>query len=106
MPIFATLVSACINGLMVFYGAMMTAQQAIKWARRTFIIALIAAFVQAVSVCVGTLLGAVSTSGLPSRFLMGLGMFIPSNAVAILACMGAVWLACFIFRMKIDGLSW
>ncbi|MEO8059057.1 MAG: hypothetical protein ABI671_12080 [Burkholderiales bacterium] len=110
MPIFAAFVGACMSGLMTFYGAMMTAQQAIAWARRTFIIALMAAFLIAVKVCVSSLLGMVAGAGsggaLPARFVMGLGMFIPSNAVAVLACMGSVWIACVVVRLKIDGLRW
>jgi len=106
MPLFATLVAACINGLTVFYGSVMAANQAMAWARRTFILALMTAFFVAVKVCVSSLLAQASTVGLPSKFLMGLGMFIPNNAAAVLACMGSVWLASVMVRLKIDGLRW
>lgn len=109
MPLFATLVAACINGLVAIFGVMMATSEAIKWARRVFIIALMAAFCVAVKVCMSTLLGYIASfhaGGLPSRFMMGLGMLIPSNATAVLACMGSVWLACVILRLKMDGLAW
>lgn len=106
MPLFATLVGAAINGLVKFYGLALGLGESIVWARRTFIIALWLAFLAAVSVCVKSLLGAIVFSGLPRGFVMGLGMFIPSNAVAVLACVGSVWLACVIVRLKVDGLKW
>ena len=106
MPIFATFFGACMSGLMTFYGAMMTAQQAIVWARRTFLIALMAAFLVAVKIGVSTLLAMIAGAALPARFVMGLGMFIPSNAVVVLTTMGSVWIACVVVRLKIDGLRW
>ena len=104
MPLFASFVGACITALMTFYGTIMTAQQAIAWARRTFVIALMAAFLAAVKVSLSALLVMVSTAGLPSRFVMGLGMFIPSNAIAVLSAMGVVWVACLLVRLKVEGL--
>ena len=106
MPIFAAFFGACMTGLMTFYGTVLAAQQAIVWARRTFIIALMAAFLVAVAACVSSLLGMIAGASLPARFTMGLGMFVPSNAVAVLACMGSVWLAAVVVRLKIDGLRW
>lgn len=106
MPIFAALVAACINGLTSFFGLAMAAQNAIAWARRTFILALMVGFTTAVSSCLTFLLGALSGASLPTRFLQGLGMFIPSNAVAIMSCLASVWLACVVVRLKLDGLKW
>lgn len=106
MPLFATLVASCISGLTTFYAAVLSLEQALVWARRTFIIALGASFATAVKVCVNSLLAMVATSTVPARFAMGLGMFIPSNAAAVLACVGSVWLACIIYRMKLEGLRW
>lgn len=89
----------------------MSYQLAIQWGRRVFIIAVMAAFFVAVKVCVGSLLGMVS-SGVGSGgdllgwFMMGVGMFIPSNAGPVLACLGSVWIACVVYRLKVDGLRW
>lgn len=78
----------------------------VAWARRAFIVALGAAFLTAVSVCASSLLAMISTAGLPSRFVMGLGMFIPSNAVAVMACLSSVYLACLVYRLKLEALRW
>lgn len=106
MPLFATLVAAAINGLTSFYALVLTYEAAITWARRTFILAIVTAFFLAVSACVQLLLSAVANAALPTRFVMGLGMFIPSNAVAVMSCLASVWLACVMVRLKIDGLRW
>lgn len=114
MPIFAGVFIAALQGLISFFATFMTYQLAIQWARRVFIIAVMAAFFVAVKVCVSSLLGWVSGgvgggSGggdLLGWFLMGLGMFIPSNAGPVLACLGSVWVACVVYRLKVDGLKW
>jgi hypothetical protein len=108
MPLFATLVSAAINGLITFFSLAMSYQAAIAWARRTFIIGLGIAFITAVATSVTLLLGMVPSalSGLPSKFLMGLGIFIPSNAAIVLSSIGTVWLACVVYRLKLEGLRW
>ena len=106
MPLLAGVVSAAINGLIAFFGYFFAANEAIAWARRTFIISLGIAWLAAIKVCMSALLSMISLSGLPDRFLMGLGMFIPANAAAVVACIGSVWLACVIYRLKVDGLRW
>lgn len=108
MPIFATLVAGAINGLISVYALALSYQQAIAWGRRTFIVLLGAALLAAVSVCVTSLFDMIPSalSGLPTGFLVGLGMFIPSNAAAVLACVGSVWLACVVYRLKLEGLRW
>lgn len=111
MPIFAGLFVSAMNGLITFFGYFMSTQLAIQWGRRVFIIAVMAAFFVAVKVCVGSLLGAVSSGGggggdLLGWFAMGVGMFIPSNAGPVLACLGSVWVACVVYRLKVDGLRW
>lgn len=108
MPLLATLLVGWFNGAIAFAISVLTYQQGLAWARRLFILGLLAAFAVAVKVCVVALLTMLSGAqvGLPGRVLMGIGMFIPSNAVAVLACMGSIWLAAFILRLKIQGLAW
>lgn len=104
MPIFAQLVLSIWGALVGLYSTFFTYQTAVKWARITFVVALTVAWLVAVKVCLTALLGAANGATLgsmPSRVLMGFGMFIPPNAAAILACMGAVWLGCFVFRLKL-----
>lgn len=78
----------------------------VAWARRGFIVALGLAFITAVNVCVSSLLSMISGAGLPSRFVMGLGMFIPSNAGAVMSCLATVYLACLVYRLKLEALRW
>lgn len=106
MPVFAALFWKVV----VFFGGLasniMWYIHFVDWARRAFIVALGVAFLAAVTTCVSGLLSALSGSGLPSRFLMGLGMFIPSNASAVLSCVATVWLACVVYRLKLEAIRW
>lgn len=116
MPIFAGVFITAMQGLISFFATFMSAQLAVQWGRRVFIIAVMAAFFVAVKVCVGSLLGMVSSGvgggggggggDLLGWFTMGVGMFIPSNAGPVLACLGSVWVACVVYRLKVDGLRW
>jgi len=109
MPLLGTLLVVIFEKLtafLAFFGLQALAAVAI---RRGLIVALTVGFVAAVSSCLSFLLGAVSSLGgagsLPGSFLMGLGMFVPSNAVAVMSCLAAVWLACFMYRLKLAGLK-
>lgn len=83
----------------------------VPWARRVFIVALSAAFMVTVGTCASLLLSTVSAAGtvagpLAGRFLQGVGMFIPSNAVAVMACVASVWLTCVVYKLKMQALHW
>ena len=115
MPLFATMVSGLFNGLLAFFSSFLSYQLAIAAARRTMIVGLMVAFFSAVTTCVNLLLTAVSnffTGGgggggsLLEWFVMAVGMFIPSNAGAVLSCLASVWVACVAYRLKMDGLRW
>lgn len=82
----------------------------VPWARRTFIVALTAGLMVTVGACLSSLLSVVngfSVSGpLAQRFVQGLGMLIPSNAVAVMSCVASVWLACLVYKLKLQALHW
>jgi hypothetical protein len=71
-------------------------------------IALVAALLTTVFICLDSLYGMASAifsgagsgSGWWTAFFMGVGMFIPSNAGAVLACVASVWLATNIYRVQ------
>lgn len=109
MPLFAGVFISAMQGLIGFFATFMSYQLAVQWGRRVFIIAIMAAFFVAVQVCVSSLLGMVSVGPgggpLVSKFMMGVGMFIPANAGPVLACLGSVWLGCVVYRLKVDGLK-
>lgn len=117
MPLFATMVSGLFNGLLAFFSSFLSYQLAIAAARRTMIVGLMVAFFAAVTTCVNLLLTAVSNffsggggggggGSLLEWFVMAVGMFIPSNAGAVLSCLASVWVACVAYRLKMDGLRW
>ena len=106
MPIFAALFSAAAAWLGGLVSTLMWYLHFVAWARRAFIVTLGLAFFAAIAACTSSLLSFVSTAGLPPRFVMGLGMFIPSNAVAVVSCLGSVYLACLVYRLKLEALRW
>lgn len=110
MPIFAALLLGICNALVAFFVRFMGIEAAVKLAAYVAWIALLAALLTTVFICLNSLYGGISamvgggSGGDPfsmvSMFLMGVGMFIPSNAGAVLSCIGAVWLATNIYRVQ------
>ena len=102
MPLLAAFLGSAFSALATFLGTMMAADRAMAWARRVVMVGLLVAFPIGIAATVVSLLNmtASALSGLPSMVLMGIGMFIPSNAAVVLALMGVVWLAGVLFRMK------
>ena len=71
--------------------------------------ALALASITAVSVCLtalyGTIQAGVATAGpWAAKAAMGLGMFIPSNAGAVLSCMASVWIGCAVYKIRKTGI--
>lgn len=106
MPIFAAVFTRTIAYLMSAFIYLFGQQLGIKWAERAFVAALAAAFFLAVTACVSSLLGYLSgvggggSIGLLGRFMQGVGMLVPSNAVGVIGCVASVWLACVVYRTK------
>lgn len=109
MPLFAALFNSFAGWLSTAASSVMFYVFTVTWARRLAIVALGAAFFVAVTACVSSLLGMVAelpSGPLSTGFVMGLGMFIPSNAVAIIACLSSVYIACLVYRLKLEALRW
>lgn len=111
MPLFATLMASCFSALVGFLARFLSLQLAQKIAAYTLYIATTVAFLASVYVCLSSLMGWVTGFTLPSgglgwvaRFLMGLGMFIPANAGAVLACVSSVWIGTSIYKVQKQGL--
>lgn len=110
----AAFFSTIVGWFFSFFRAFMGIQEAAAWAKRAFIVALGAALVVAVSACfsavyqavAGALSGGGGGTPLWQWFLMGLGMLIPSNAAVLVGCMFTVWLACAVYRLKLEGVRW
>ena len=110
MPIFAALVKAIHLAWVGLLSNVLFYVFTVTWARRAFIVALGVAFFAAVGTCASYLLGIVSSFAAvgpyAARFVQGVGMLIPSNAVAVLACLATIWLACIVYRLKLEALRW
>jgi hypothetical protein len=111
MPLFAKLFSSIAAALVALFAKFLAFKTALKLAAYTTWIAVFTAFLVSVFVCVSSLLGMVtssvgSTAGgswMP-YFWMGLGMFVPSNASAIMACLASVWISTSIYKVQKDGI--
>lgn len=72
-------------------------------------LSVLTAFVTTVSVCLNslhsTVQAGVATAGpWAAKAAMGLGMFIPSNAGAVLSCMASVWIGCAVYKIRKTGI--
>jgi hypothetical protein len=111
MPLFATLMASSLSAMVGFFARFMSLQLAQKIAAYTLYIATTLAFLASVYICLSSLLGYVTGFAVPggslgwvARFLMGLGMFIPANAGAVLACVSSVWIGTSIYKVQKQGL--
>jgi len=109
MPIFAALLLSLCNALAVLFARLMSVEAAIKLAAYVAWMALVVALLGSVYICLSSLYsmasglfsGSGATGGSWVRFFfMGLGIFIPSNAGAVIACVASVWLATNIYRVQ------
>lgn len=109
MPIFATLLLSLCNALASVFIRFMSVEAAVKLAAYLAWIAIVAALLAAVYGCMSGLYAMVSalfsggggtSTGFLRMFFMGVGMFIPSNAGAVMSCIASVWLATNIYRIQ------
>lgn len=111
MPIFATLFGSAVTALVQLFSLFMSYRVALKLAAYTAWIAVFGALLVSVFVCVSSLLGML-TAGMGSgtggawvtNFWVGLGMFIPSNASAVIACVSSVWISTSIYAVQKQGI--
>lgn len=113
MPLFATLMASTMSALVGFLARFLSLQLAQKIAAYTLYIGTTVAFAASVLVCLTSLVGmfsglfaaAGSVGPMPMKyFAMGAGMFIPSNASAVLACLASVWIGTSIYKVQKQGL--
>jgi len=113
MPLFATLIGSLASAFVSLFSTFMGYKYALKLAAYTVWITVFTAFLTAVYVCMSSLYGMVSGlstggggggTGWVSYFFMGVGMFIPANAGAVIACVGSVWIATGIYKFQKDAI--
>lgn len=111
MPLFATLVMGLANGFYLVFGSFLAMKTAVKLAAFAALITIVSAFLVTVFICISALhtmiAGLLSGGGAGaewiSRFFMAVGMFIPANAGAVIACIGSVWIATSIYKFQRDA---
>lgn len=110
MPIFAQLFASIAMGFANFFVRWFTSNISMKLALYTTWMITFSAFLAAVYICINALYSTVAmftvTSGLSwvRFFFVGLGMFIPANAGAVIACVSSVWIATAGYKIKKQGL--
>lgn len=113
MPLFAGLLLSLCNALASVFIRFMSVEAAVKLAAYTAWLAIVAALLTTVYTCLSSLYSGISAllggaggggvatvSNWVSYFIMGVGMFIPANAGAVLSCVASVWLATNIYRIQ------
>lgn len=113
MPLFSALVASLFGGFVAFLLRFMGLQAAQRLAVYAMYITVTTAFLVAVFVCLSSLYGGLA--GLISGgggggggswfryFFMGVGMFIPSNAASVMACVASVWMGTSIYKVQKQG---
>lgn len=110
MPLFAQLFASIALGLANLFARWLTFGVSMKLAMYTTWMVTFSAFLVAVYVCINGLYAQVSTFSVSSGaswerfFFVGLGMLIPSNAGAVIACVSSVWIATAVYKVKKQGI--
>lgn len=112
MPIFAGLIGSLASAFASLFSKFMGFQAALRLASYTAWILVLQVFLVSVFVCVSSLhsmlTSAVGGGGgagsWVSLFWMGLGMFIPSNAAAVLSCLASVWIGTNVYKVQKEGI--
>lgn len=110
MPLLAKFIGAVATFFLGIFGRFLGYKAALKLASFLSWVAVLGTFITTVSVCLSSLHGMVSSgvsggSAWLLYFAMGLGMFIPSNAVAVLSCMSSVWIGAQVYKIRKSGIQ-
>ena len=109
MPLLATFIGSIATFLLGVFSRFLGFKVALQLASFLSWLAVLTAFVVAVSACLNSLYGFVAAGvaggpGWLARFAMGLGMFIPANAGAVVSCMGSVWIGAQVYNIRKVGI--
>lgn len=110
MPLLAKFIGAIATFFLGIFGRYLSFKAALKLASFLSWLAVLTAFITAVSICLNSLHGFVS-AGVASGgswlsfFAMGLGMFIPANAGAVVSCMASVWIGSQVYKIRKVGIQ-
>jgi len=110
MPLLAAFIGSLASGLATLFATQMAYTTALKLAAYVTWITVAGVFIASVFVCCNALYGMLgSFSGVGSGWAryawMGLGMFIPQNASAVMSCIASVWIATSVWKMQRIGIE-
>lgn len=118
MPLLATFIGSLSSALVGLFSRFLSFKVALRFASYTTWIAILSALLVSVYVCLSSLyafVGAFVSGGvgggsglsgsMVSMFFMGVGVFIPANAGAVISCIGSVWIATSVYRIQKDGIE-
>lgn len=109
MPLFAKLFAGVASALASFFAIFFEIKVASKLAAYTLWIATFSALLISVFVCIQNIFSYINVWMINgpewlSFFMMGVGMFIPSNAGALMTCQGTIWIATAVYKMQKQGI--
>lgn len=112
MPLLASFVGSIAGALVSFFARFMSMQVALRLAAYGAWMVVFGTFLASVYVCISALYAAVRAmlDGPPGDgawwhyLIMGIGMFIPTNAAAVVGCVSSVWIATSIYKIQKDGI--
>lgn len=109
MPLLGSLIGALATAFASLFSTFFGYKVALKLAGYTAWLLVFTAYVASAFVCltslyalVGGLVSGVGGGGSSwwSLFFMGVGMFIPSNAGAVMSCIGSVWIGTSVYSFQ------
>lgn len=109
MPLLATFIGSLAAALAGFFARFLTFKVAIQLASFLTWLSVLTAFAISVNVCLSSLYSFVGASGgggagWTQKLWMGIGMFIPANAGAVLSCVGSVWIGTEVYKIRKVGI--
>ena len=111
MPLLAAFIGSLASGLATLFATQMAYTSALKLAAYVTWITVAGVFITSVFVCCSSLYSMLSSSigggggGWVRYAWMGLGMFIPQNAGAVMACVASVWIASSVWKIQRIGIE-
>lgn len=118
MPLLATFIGSLSSALVGLFSRFLSFKVALRFASYTTWITVLAAFLTSVYVCLSSLYGLVGalvagggggggglSGSMVSMFFMGVGVFIPANAGAVMSCVGSVWIATSVYKIQKHGIA-
>lgn len=113
MPLLAAFIGSISTALVSFFARFLSMQVALRLASYGAWLVVFGTFLASVYICMSALYAAIRAfldganpgDGAWWRFLlMGIGMFIPQNAGAVVSCVSSVWIATSIYKIQKDGI--